>query len=67
MKNISATDIENVTKALHSSQFLVSELQTLVKSENVLLSELAYRELANAAATRTNLERLVSLLNEQNG
>ena len=64
MKNVSATDIENATKAMHSSQFLVSELQTLVNSANVLLSELAYRELINAAAVKTNLERLVSLLNE---
>lgn len=56
----STTDIENATKALHSAQFLVSELRALVKTDNLLLSELALRDLEAAVEIETHLKRILT-------
>lgn len=56
----STTDIENATKALHSAQFLVSELRALVKTDNLLLSELALRDLESAVEIETHLNRILT-------
>jgi hypothetical protein len=58
----SKTDIENATKAYHSAQFLVSELRALMKTENLLLSEIALRDLENAADIEIRLKRVLSIL-----
>ena len=59
MNSISSEDIENATKAWHSSQFLSRELQDLASSENLLLNELAMRDLEVAVALELRLQRLV--------
>ena len=61
MSNVaSTTDIENATKALHSAQFLVSELRALMKTDNLLLSELALRDLEAAVGIETHLTRVLA-------
>lgn len=54
------TDVENTTKAHHSAQFLVSELRELMKTDNLLLSELALRELEAAVDIEIHLKRILS-------
>lgn len=55
-------DLENVTKALHAAQFLASDLRALTASESPLLSEVALRELTDAAAMEGRLQRVVLAL-----
>jgi hypothetical protein len=62
LKDISSVDIENATKAWHSSKFLSQELQALASSDNKILAELASRDLESVVAIELKLKRLVSLL-----
>jgi trans-aconitate methyltransferase len=60
-------DLENATKALHAAQFLVSDLRALVSSADLLLSDVALRELADAAALEGRLQRVVLALTPRDG
>lgn len=51
-------DLENATKAAQSAALLCKDLSELFKSDNLLLSELAFAELTLAANLRVRLERL---------
>ena len=51
-------DLENVTKAAQTSELLCKDLAELVKSDNLLLSDIAFAELTIAANLRVRLERL---------
>lgn len=64
MKDISPTDIENATKAWHSSKFLSQELKALSSSKNMILGELASRDLETVVAIELKLQRLVSILEQ---
>jgi SepF-like predicted cell division protein (DUF552 family) len=51
-------DLENLTKATQTSQLLVSDIQDLHKSENAILSSVAYDLLKEAAELHLKLKRL---------
>jgi hypothetical protein len=52
--DVSPLEMEQLTKAVHSAQFLQSDLQLLLASQNPMLAELVLRELAvvNPLVTR---------------
>lgn len=60
--NFAPKDLEHATKALHAAQFLISDLRSLVSSENLLLSDIAIRLLTDAAAMADRLDRVVVAL-----
>lgn len=51
-------DMEKATKAAQTAELLCKDLAELVKSDNLLLSEMAFAELTIAANLRVRLERL---------
>lgn len=55
-------DIENTQKAVHSAQFLISDLREMAKSGNPFLSDMAIGILKSAAEVESSLEKALSLL-----
>jgi hypothetical protein len=55
-------DAERSTKALHSAQFLQSDLQDLLNTSNPILAELVLRELAVVNPFVDRLQRIEVLL-----
>lgn len=53
-------DIEATTKALHSTSFLVKELQELMKTDTPFLSDLALRDLESAVDIEIHLKRILT-------
>ena len=51
-------DLEKATKAAQTAELLCKDLAELFKSDNLLLSEMAFAELTIAANLRVRLERL---------
>lgn len=60
MKNdiLNKTDRENLTKAVHASDFLCEDLRVLNCASNPLLAEICANLLVDAVAIRVKLERL---------
>lgn len=57
-----SADLENATKAAQTAVLLQQDLNELVRSENLLLSDFAMRELEALRGIRTRLELLQALL-----
>lgn len=57
-------DHENAAKAAQTAALLQQDLNELVRSENLLLSDFAMRELEAVRAVKTRLELLQVLLAE---
>jgi len=57
-------DLENATKAAQCAELLCGDLRELVKSENLLLSDVALAHLQTATRLRTDLERIAGLLKQ---
>jgi hypothetical protein len=55
-------DREHATKAAQTAALLQQDLNELVRSENLLLSDFAMRELEAVRAVKTRLELLQALL-----
>lgn len=55
-------DLENATKAAQTAALLQQDLNELVRSDNLLLSDFAMRELEALRGIRTRLELLQALL-----
>lgn len=51
-------DLENATKATQGAALLIADLNDLVRSDNLLLSDAALAELALVAAVHIRLQRL---------
>jgi len=63
--NQNEMDIEAATKALHSSQFLVKELQELMSTNTPFLSDLALQDLESAVKIETHLKRILQGLQQE--
>lgn len=57
-----SADLENATKAAQTATLLQQDLNELVRSDNLLLSDFAMRELEALRGIRTRLELLQALL-----
>ena len=57
-------DLENATKALQCAALLCEDLRELVRSDNLLLSDIAMQHLADAQNLKANLDRLASNLKQ---
>ena len=57
-------DLENATKAAQTASLLQQDLNELVRSDNLLLSDFAMRELEALRGIRTRLELLQALLTQ---
>lgn len=57
-------DIERTTKAAQCAALLCGDLRELVRSPNLLLSDIAMQHLADAQNLKANLERLASNLKQ---
>ena len=57
-----SADLENATKAAQTAALLQQDLNELVRSDNLLLSDFAMRELEALRSIRTRLELLQALL-----
>lgn len=57
-----SADLENATKAAQTAALLQQDLNELVRSDNLLLSDFAMRELEALRGIRTRLELLQALL-----
>lgn len=60
-------DLEKATKAAQCAELLCSDLLELVRTENLLLWEIAMRHLTSAQNLRAELERLVVNLKQMAG
>ena len=59
------TDLENAIKTEQGANLLIQDLRELLKTDNLLLSELALKNLEQAVAIETNMKRIVSILKNQ--
>lgn len=57
-----SADLENATKAAQTAALLQQDLNELVRSDNLLLSDFAMRELEAVRDVKTRLELLQALL-----
>lgn len=57
-----SADLENATKAAQTAALLQQDLNELVRSDNLLLSDFAMRELESVRDVKTRLELLQALL-----
>ena len=57
-------DIENATKAVQCAALLCADLYELVRSDNLLLSDIAMEHLADAQNLKARLERIASNLEQ---
>lgn len=60
-----STEFENATKAAQCAALLCDDLRELVRSPNLLLSDIAMQHLADVQNLKANLERLAFNLKEQ--
>ena len=58
-------DLENITKATHSTGFLLDELREVHKSDNAIISDVAYDLIAQAADVHKRLKRLLQAVQTQ--
>lgn len=57
-------DLENTTKAAQCAALLCEDLRELVRSDNLLLSDIAMQHLGFAQNLKANLDRLASNLKQ---
>lgn len=57
-------DIENATKAAQCAALLCDDLRELVRSDNLLLSDIALQHLGFAQNLKADLDRLASNLKQ---
>lgn len=57
-----SADLENATKAAQTAALLQQDINELVRSDNLLLSDFAMRELEAVRDVKTRLELLQALL-----
>jgi len=57
------SDLENLTKILHSIQFAIGDLKQVVQSDNLLLVELAMASLKNLSDEEFKISRLIEIIN----
>lgn len=55
-------DLENATKAAQTAALLAADLRELIRSDNLLLAELALREAEVVGQIKVRLEMLQALL-----
>ena len=55
-------DQENVTKAVQTSDLLLQDLQSIVRSDNLLLADIAIELLEQSVKLQQRLNRLGSIL-----
>lgn len=55
-------DLEHLTKLQHSIQFAISDLKTLIQSDNLLLGELTMASIRNFSDEEAKITRLVKIL-----
>lgn len=60
-------DLENATKAAQCAELLCQDLKMLAATDNLILSDVAMKELEIAAAMRIRLERLAANLKQMAG
>lgn len=57
-----SADLENATKAAQTAALLAADLRELIRSDNLLLAELALREAEVVGHLKVRLEMLQALL-----
>ena len=57
-----SADLENATKAAQTAALLAADLRDLIRSDNLLLAELALREAEVVGQLKVRLELLQALL-----
>lgn len=57
-------ELENAAKAAQCAALLCDDLRELVRSDNLLLSDIAMQHLADAQNLKANLDRLASNLKQ---
>jgi len=57
-------DLENATKAAQCAALLCDDLRALVRSENLILSDVAMHHMADAQNLKANLDRLAANLKQ---
>lgn len=60
-------DLENATKAAQTAALLADDLRALIRSDNLLLAELAMREAEIVGYLKVRLETLQALLAREEG
>lgn len=60
-------DLENAIKSEQTANLLIQDLRQLLKTPNLLLSELTLKNLEQAVAIETNLKRIVQALQSNEG